>query len=104
MAAFRALFIDWFPVRSEVTLGIFRAAIEKIAAAGFLFHQLAFLALRAFHADEVLLDVLAFRIPAARSEFAEASVAQHHITSTLGALHVEGDIGHFLGLIQPSRG
>ena len=104
MAAFRALFIDRFPVRSEVTLGVFGAAIEKIAAAGFLFHQLAFLALRAFHADEVLLDVLAFRIPAARSEFAEASVAQHHIAFALGALLVEGDIGNFLGLIQPPRG
>src|SRR2546430_13477012 len=83
MATLRALFIDRLPVRSKVTLGVFGAAIEKIAAAGFLFHQLAFLALRAFHADEVLLDVLAFRIPAARSEFAEASGAQHHISNSL---------------------
>src|SRR5207248_9416560 len=104
MAALRAFFIDRLPIGSKVALGILRAAVEKIAATGFLFHQLAFLALWAFHADEVLLDVLTLRVSAARSELAKAPVAQHHVASAFGTLLFQRNVGNFLGLVQPSRG
>src|SRR5205823_2612368 len=103
MAALRTLFIDRLPVGSKVALGILRAAVEKVAAAGFLFHQLAFLALWAFHADEVLLDVLALRISAARGELAKTPVAQHHVPLALGTFFFQRNVGEFLSLVQPPR-
>src|SRR5213076_571540 len=47
--------------------------------------------LRTLHADEILLDVLALGISAARGELAVPSVADHHVASALRAKLVEWD-------------
>src|SRR5260370_2552253 len=104
MAALWALLIKGPVIGSEFALGIRRAAVEDVAAPVFLFHHVAFFAIRALHPNQVLLDVLAIGISAARCELAEAAVTQNHIAATLRAFLIQGNIGDFFALIQPARG
>src|SRR5581483_3627341 len=91
--------------RSEVAIRIVGAAIEGIAAAArFLLHQFAILALLALHADEILLDVFAVRVSAAGDKFAITSVAQHQVAPTLGANFFQRNVWHALALVKPARG
>src|ERR1700731_526537 len=91
--------------RRELARGIIRASIECVAALPrLLFYQLAIRALRALHADEILLDVFALRISAARDELAIASVAQHQVAAALGTEFFQRDVRHALALIEPPRG
>src|SRR5258707_1415139 len=90
--------------RSKLARGIIRAAIERVAALpSLLFDQLAIRTLRALHSDEILLDVLALRVSAARNEFAVASVAQHQVAPALGADFFQRDVRHTLALIEAPR-
>src|SRR5712671_1965612 len=103
-AALRASLRHWFVRRRKLARGIIRAAIERVAALPcLLFYQLAIRTLRALHADEILLDVLALRVSAARNEFAVASVAQHQVAPALGADLFQRDIWHALALREPPR-
>src|SRR5579859_6850255 len=91
--------------RSEIALGIIRATVERVAATTrLLLHQLAIGALRALHADVILLDVFALRIAAAGDELAITSVAQHHVAPALGTQLFQGNVRHALTLIEPPRG
>src|SRR5450432_4252318 len=103
-AATRALFSDRLVRRSKFALRIISAAVERVALARTLLDQVTVFAIRALHANVILLDVLAFGISAARGELAEAAVANHHVPAALGAEFVEWNIRNFLPLIQPSRG
>src|SRR6266404_3686334 len=104
-AALRARLGHWLVRRCELALGIVGAAVERVAAtAGFLLHQLAFFIQRALYPDEILLDVLALRISAARDELAVASVAQDQIAAALRAGFFQRDVWHALALIEPARG
>src|SRR5262249_38629931 len=77
---------------------------ENIPATARLFlDKLAILALRALHSDEVLLDVLALWIPAARDEFAVSAMAQHHVAAALRAGFFQRHVGHALSLVEPAR-
>src|SRR5262249_51874974 len=68
--ALGALFSDGFIRRRELALRIVRATVERVAtAAGFLLNQIAFFAVGALHADEVLFDVLALGVSGAGDEF-----------------------------------
>src|SRR5437016_5731830 len=79
LAALRTLLSNRLVRRCEFALGIIRAPVKHVPPPPrLLLHQVAFLALRTLHPDEVLLDVFAFGIAAAGNEFAETSVAQHH--------------------------
>src|SRR6185437_3552816 len=103
-AALRAGLRHWLVRRCEVAIRIVGAAIEGIApTARFFLHQLAILALRALHADKILLDVLAVRVSAARDELAVTPVAQHQVASALGAYLFQRDVRHALALIEPTR-
>src|SRR5260370_21735285 len=104
MAALWALSSQGLVIGSEFALGIRGAAVEDVAAPGFLFHHVAFFAIRALHPNQVLLDVLAIGISAARGELAKAAVTQNHIAATLRAFLVQGNIGDLFALIQPARG
>ena len=75
MLALRARFRNRLVCGSKLALGIARATVERIAAfPGALLHQLAILAIRTLHSDEVLLDVLAIGIPRARCELTVSAV------------------------------
>src|SRR5438270_5140842 len=90
--------------RGKLACGIIRAAIERITALScLLLYQFAIGALRAFYADEILLDVLAIRISAARNEFTVTSMAQHHVAVALGAKLFQWDVRHALALVKPPR-
>src|SRR5450432_4807176 len=78
-AATRALLGDRLVRRSELALRIISAAVEGVALARALFNQVAVFALRALHANVVLLDVLAFGISAAGRELAEPPVPSHDV-------------------------
>src|SRR5581483_1228847 len=104
MSALRTFFINWLVVGGELAFWIGGAAVENIAAPGFLFHDVALFAIRALHPDQVLLDVFAIGISAARGKFAKAPVTQHHIASALRAFFFQRNIGDLLALIQPAGG
>jgi hypothetical protein len=61
---------------SELAFRIISAPIKRVSLARPLLDNLAVLAQRTLHANEVLLDVLALRIAAARSELAIAPMSQ----------------------------
>src|SRR5581483_5860771 len=104
-ATFRALLREGLVGRGKLALGIVSATVEGVAlAAGTLLHYFPVLALRTFHADEVLLHVLAFGVAAARCELAVPAMAQHHVATTLGAGFVQRNVGHFAPLVEPARG
>src|SRR5579863_4964223 len=103
-AATRALFGDGLVGRSKLALRIISATVERVAFARALFDQVSVFALRALHADVILLDVLALGIPAAGGELAEASVSNHHVAAALRAEFVERNVGNFLALIETARG
>src|SRR5581483_4013772 len=104
-ATVRTLFCDRLVGRGELALGIVRATVESVAlTAGTLLHNFPVLTLRTFHADEVLLHVLAFGVAAARCELAVPAMAQHHVTTTLRAGFVQWNIRHFAALVKPARG
>src|SRR5689334_7551741 len=89
----------------ELALRITRASVERVpATARTLLDQLAFLALRTLHPDEVLLHVLAIGISRARDELAIATMPQQHVASALWTLLIEWNIRHFLALIQTPGG
>ena len=90
--------------RSKLALRIISAPIECISLARALLHQFAVFAVRALHADEVLLHILALGISAARREFAEPSMADHHIAPALRAQFIERNVRNFLSLIQTPGG
>src|SRR5271166_3872611 len=102
-ATARALFRDRLACRGELALRIIRAAIERVALARALLDEVAVFALRTLHADEVLLDVLALGISAARGELAETAMTDHHIASAFRAKLVERNIRNFLALIETAR-
>src|SRR3954454_12859755 len=68
VAAIRAFLLDGLAPRHKLAIGIAIAAIERFAFARSALQDFAFGAFRAFHADGLLLDVLASRIIAARGE------------------------------------
>src|SRR5581483_9697046 len=104
-AAFRTRFADGLVSGGEVALGIVRAAVENVsAAARLLLHQFALLALRALHSEEVLLHVLALRIPGAGDKLPVAPVTQPHVPAALRAGLVQRDVRNLLALIQPAGG
>src|SRR6478672_9572321 len=104
-AALRARLRHWLICRRKLARRIIRASIERVAAPPrFLFYQLAIRALRALHANKILLDVLAIWISAARDELAIASVPQHQVAPALGAELFQRDVRHALALIKPPRG
>src|ERR1019366_10305558 len=88
-AALGALFRYRFGPRHELAVRIPVAAVESLALARTTLGDLAFRALRAFHPDGLLLDVLARGVVAARREFAEAAALQHQVVAALRALLVE---------------
>src|SRR6476646_4456831 len=101
----RACFRNRLVCRRELAVRIIRAAIERVpTAARLLFHQLAIRALRALHANKILLDVLAIRVSAAGDELAIAPVAQHQIAAAFGAEFFQRNVRHTLALIAPPRG
>ena len=51
--------------RGELALRIIAASVKGVSLAGLFLNQIAFFAIRAFHADEILLYVLAIGIAAA---------------------------------------
>ncbi len=104
MPACRTLLGNRFIRRSKFAIWIIPAAIERVALARTFFHQFPVRAQRAFHANKILLDVLAFRISAARRELAKTSVANHHIAVTFRAKLIERNVRNFLALIQSPRG
>src|SRR6202008_1041304 len=61
-------------------------------------------ALRTFHANEILLDVLAVRISAARNELTITPVAQHQIAAAFRAELFQRNTRHTLALVQPAGG
>src|SRR5579863_9431091 len=69
-AAARALLGNGLVGRSEFALRIISATVEGIALAGALFDQVPFFTLGAFHANVILLHVLALGISAASRELA----------------------------------
>src|SRR5882762_3548282 len=74
--AIGALLWNWLMRGSELALRIISTPIKRVALARPLLDNSAVLAQRTLHADEVLLDVLAVRIAAARSELAIAPMPQ----------------------------
>src|SRR3954469_20223681 len=104
-AALRARFRHRLVGRRKLARGIIRTAIECVAALPrLLFHQLAIGTLRTFHADEILLDVLAIRIAAARNKFAVASMPKHKVAVALGTELFQWNVRHALALIESPRG
>src|SRR5260370_1638502 len=101
MAALWALLIQGRVIGSEFALGIRGAAVEDVAAPGFLFHHVAFFAIRALHPNQVLLDVFAIGISAARCELAKAPVTQNHIAAPLRAFLIHENIGDFFPPTHP---
>src|SRR5215470_460050 len=99
-----ALLVDRLVRGSELALRVVRTAIERVALACFLLHQIAVFAIRALHTDEVLLHEFTIRISGAGSEFAVTTVADHQIASALRAWLVERNIGYALALIEAARG
>src|SRR5450755_2996129 len=93
----------WLECRGELALRVVGAAVKEISTAGLLFGDVAILTHRALHSNEVLLDVLAFWIAAARYELAEAAVPDQQIASALRTLFVERNVGHLLPLIETPR-
>src|ERR1035441_525945 len=80
----------------EVAIRPAVAAVERLAALGAPLHHLAIVALRALHADGLLLHMLARRIIAASGKLAETAGLQHHVTAAHRALLVELHIGLLL--------
>src|SRR5215467_1369194 len=100
MAAFWALLSNGFICRCELAFRIVAASIERVPLAGLFFDQIAILAQRTFHADEVLFNVFAFGISAAGSKLAVTTVANHQIAPTFRARLVERNVGNLLALVQ----
>src|SRR5262249_31311872 len=98
-----ALLWNRFVRRGELALRIIRAAIERVALTSAFLDQLAIFAVRALHAYEVLLHVLALGVPTASRELAVASVADHHVAAALRARLIERNIWNFLALIKTPR-
>src|SRR5579864_7387271 len=91
--------------RGELALGIIRTSVEEVSASPrLLLHQLAIFAQGAIDADVVLLNVFAFRIPAAGDEFSITSVTQHHVPVAFRTGFFQCYIRHFFALVESARG
>src|SRR5262249_37671832 len=95
-AAFRTLLGYRLTPRHESAVRITVAAIERLAALGAAFDDLTFRAIRTFHSDGFLLDVLAGRIIAARRELAEPAEFQDQTVAALRANFVQRDVRFLL--------
>src|SRR5262245_52441261 len=105
MTALRTLLCVRLMRRCEFALGIVRTAVEDVAPTPrFLLDQLAVFALRAFHPDVILLDILAVRIAAARGELTVVPVAKNHVAATLRTFFIEWNVRHLFALVEPPRG
>ena len=103
MPAVGTLFGNRLGRRRELALWIISAAVERVALASPLFDEFAIFAIRALHANEVLLHILAFGISTARRELAKAAVTKDHVAFAQGAKFIERNVRHFLALIQAPR-
>src|SRR5882762_6115452 len=74
--AIRALLGKWLMCGSELAFRIISAPIKRVSLARPLLDNFAILAQRTLHPNEVLLDVLALRIAAARRELTIAPMPQ----------------------------
>src|ERR1039457_4818492 len=88
-AALGALLLHRLAPGHEVAIRPAVAAVERLAALGAPLHHLALAALRALHADGLLLHMLARRIIAASGKLAETAGLQHHVAAAHRALLVE---------------
>src|SRR5882672_11593721 len=104
VAATWAFLVDGLVGRGELALGVVRAAVESVALARLLLHQVPILAQRALHADEVLFHKLAIGIARAGREFTIASVANHQIAAAFRAGFIQRNVGHALALVETAGG
>src|SRR5262245_33273416 len=95
-AALRALLGDRFAPSDERAIGIAVASVKRLAALGAALDNFAFRAVRTFHPDGLLLDVLAGRVIAARGELAEPAGLENHLIVALRAGFIERHIGLLL--------
>ena len=91
-AAIGTFLHDGLAPRNEIALRITVAAEEGAAAFRSAFHHLAFGAVRARHANGFLLNELAFRVVAARHEFAIAAKLLHQVAIALRAFFFERNV------------
>src|SRR5947209_12163162 len=80
------------------------AAVEEVSAAGLLLGDLAFAALGAGDADEVLLHPLALGVSGAGDESAVAAFSLHEILAALGAVLIERYGGGGFHRLKLARG
>src|SRR5579862_5690758 len=95
-SALWALLVERLAPGDEVALRIAVAAVERLPALRTALHNLAFRAVRALHADRLLLDVFAVFVIAARGEFAEAAILDHQVLPASGAFFIERNVGFLL--------
>ena len=88
-AALRALLGHGLAPGDERAIGVAVAAVERLALLGAALDDLALRALRALHADGLLLDVLAGGVVAARGELAEPAVLHDQVAVALRALLIQ---------------
>src|SRR6202051_5382455 len=103
MPAVGTLFGNRLGRRRELAFWIISAAVERVALASPLFDEFSIIAIRALHANEVLLHILAFGISTARRELAKAAVAEDHVAFAQRAEFIERNVRNFLFLIQNAR-
>src|SRR5208283_5452573 len=94
--AFGTFLGDGFAPGDEIALGPADAAVKRLAALRAPLGDFALVALRAFHADGLLLDVFAGGVIAACGELAEAAGLEHHVVAALRADFVQLLVGLLL--------
>src|SRR5207237_9254981 len=95
-AAVWGLLRDVLAPGDEVAIGPAVAAVEGLALLGAALDDIAFAALGALHAHQLLLHVLARRIVAASSKLAEAAKLHDQMVAAVGALLIDRLVGLLL--------